>query len=344
MENNTSLQQQLLEAGVHFGHLKKKWNPKMLPYIFAEKKGIHIIDLNKTVEGLQDAASALKSIAKSGKKIMFVATKKQAKEIVSEVARKVNMPYVTERWLGGMLTNFATIRKSVKKMQSIEKMLSDGTFENVTKKERLTLTRDKEKMEKVLGGIAQLARVPSALFMVDISHEHIALAEAKRLGIATFGMVDTNSDPTKVDFAIPANDDATKSIAIIVNYIAAAIAEGLSERAVEKTDDVTEEEDTDDNASNFDVEGGDDRERARRGGPGGAGRGPGGPGRGGPGGGPGRGPGGPGRGPGGPGGRGPGGGSGRPGGGAGGGQRRPSGTGGGGRGPGGGGSRPGGSR
>ncbi|PUZ26508.1 SSU ribosomal protein S2P [Chitinophaga costaii] len=335
MENNTSLQQQLLEAGVHFGHLKKKWNPKMLPYIFAEKKGIHIIDLNKTVEGLQDAAAALKSIAKSGKKIMFVATKKQAKEIVSETARRVNMPYVTERWLGGMLTNFSTIRKSVKKMQSIEKMLSDGTFENVTKKERLTLTRDKEKMEKVLGGIAQLARVPSALFIVDIAHEHIALLEAKRLGIATFGMVDTNSDPTKVDFAIPANDDATKSISIIVNYIAAAIAEGLSERAVEKTDDVTEEEDTDDSAANFDVEGGDDRERNRRGrGPGGAG----GPGRG-PGG-PGRGPGGAGRGPGGPG-RGPGGGGSRPGG-AGGGQRRPSGAGGGGRGPGGPGRGPGG--
>ncbi|PUZ28291.1 30S ribosomal protein S2 [Chitinophaga parva] len=325
---NTSLQQQLLEAGVHFGHLKKKWNPKMLPYIFAEKKGIHIIDLNKTVEGLQDAAAALKSIAKSGKKIMFVATKKQAKEIVSEVARRVNMPYVTERWLGGMLTNFATIRKSVKKMQSIEKMLNDGTFENVTKKERLTLTRDKEKMEKVLGGIAQLARVPSALFIVDIAHEHIALLEAKRLGIATFGMVDTNSDPTKVDFAIPANDDATKSIAIIVNYIAAAIAEGLSERAVEKTDDVAEEEDTDETAASFDVEGGEERDRNRRGG-----------GRGQAGGAGGRGPGGPGRGPGGPG-RGPGGGAGRSGGA--GGQRRPSGTGGGGRGPGGPGRGPGG--
>lgn len=325
---NTSLQQQLLEAGVHFGHLKKKWNPKMLPYIFAEKKGIHIIDLNKTVEGLQDAAAALKSIAKSGKKIMFVATKKQAKEIVSEVARRVNMPYVTERWLGGMLTNFATIRKSVKKMQSIEKMLNDGTFENVTKKERLTLTRDKEKMEKVLGGIAQLARVPSALFIVDIAHEHIALLEAKRLGIATFGMVDTNSDPTKIDFAIPANDDATKSIAIIVNYIAAAIAEGLSERAVEKTDDVAEEEDTDETAASFDVEGGEERDRNRRGG-----------GRGQAGGAGGRGPGGPGRGPGGPG-RGPGGGAGRSGGA--GGQRRPSGTGGGGRGPGGPGRGPGG--
>ncbi|RAI97460.1 small subunit ribosomal protein S2 [Chitinophaga skermanii] len=272
MENNTSLQQQLLEAGVHFGHLKKKWNPKMLPYIFAEKKGIHIIDLNKTVEGLQDAAAALKSIAKSGKKIMFVATKKQAKEIVAEAAKRVNMPFVTERWLGGMLTNFATIRKSVKKMQSIEKMLADGTFDNITKKERLTLTRDKEKMEKVLGGIAQLARVPAALFIVDISHEHIALAEAKRLGISTFGMVDTNSDPTKVDFAIPANDDATKSIAIITNYIAAAIAEGLSERATEKIEDVVEEDDTESKINKFEAEGGEDRERGRRQG-GGQGRG-----------------------------------------------------------------------
>ena len=224
---NTSLQQQLLEAGVHFGHLKKKWNPKMLPYIFAEKKGIHIIDLNKTVEGLQETAAALKAIARSGKKIMFVATKKQAKEIVQESAKRVNMPFVTERWLGGMLTNFNTVRKSVKKMQSIEKLLADGSAENLTKKERLTLTRDKDKMEKVLGGIANISRIPAALFMVDIGHEHIALAEAKRLNISTFGMVDTNCDPNKVDFAIPSNDDATKSIAIIVHYITAAIAEGL---------------------------------------------------------------------------------------------------------------------
>jgi len=245
MENNTSLQQQLLEAGVHFGHLKKKWNPKMLPYIFAEKKGIHIIDLNKTVEGLQEAASAMKSIAKSGKKIMFVATKKQAKEIVTEAAKKINMPFVTERWLGGMLTNFNTVRKSVKKMQSIDKMLNDGSAESLTKKERLTLTRDKEKMEKVLGGIAQLGRAPAALFLVDIGHEHIALAEAKRLGITTFGMVDTNCDPNKVDFAVPANDDATKSVAIVTNYIAAAIAEGLAERQAAKDDDV---EDTDNEA------------------------------------------------------------------------------------------------
>lgn len=240
MENNTSLQQQLLDAGVHFGHLRKKWNPKMLPYIFAEKKGIHIIDLNKTVDHLQETAAALKQIAKSGKKIMFVATKKQAKEIVSECAKRVNMPYATERWLGGMLTNFNTVRKSVKKMQSIEKMLSDGSAESLTKKERLTLSRDKEKMEKVLGGIAQLGRLPAALFLVDIGHEHIALAEAKRLGITTFGMVDTNCDPNKVDYAIPANDDATKSIAIITNYITAAIAEGLAERQAAKDEEVEE--------------------------------------------------------------------------------------------------------
>src|SRR5882672_11363131 len=245
MENNTSLQQQLLDAGVHFGHLKKKWNPKMLPYIFAEKKGIHIIDLNKTVECLQETASALKQIARSGKKILFVGTKKQAKDIVNESARRVNMPFVTERWLGGMLTNFNTVRKSVKKMQSIEKMLSDGSFDNITKKERLTLSRDKDKMEKVLGGIAQLGRVPAALFIIDIGHEHIALAEAKRLGIMTFGVVDTNCDPNKVDFAIPANDDATKSIAIIANYLTAAIAEGLAERMAAKDEEVEEAIDDD---------------------------------------------------------------------------------------------------
>ena len=237
---NTSLQQQLLEAGVHFGHLKKKWNPKMLPYIFAEKKGIHIIDLNKTVECLQETAAALKQIARSGKKILFVGTKKQAKDIVMDSAKKVNMPFVTERWLGGMLTNFNTVRKSVKKMQSIEKMLGDGSFDSVTKKERLTLSRDRDKMEKVLGGIAQLGRVPAALFIIDIGHEHIALAEAKRLGVQTFGLVDTNCDPNKVDFAIPGNDDATKSIAILVNYITAAIAEGLAERQAAKDDDVEE--------------------------------------------------------------------------------------------------------
>jgi small subunit ribosomal protein S2 len=290
MEQNTSLQQQLLDAGVHFGHLKKKWNPKMLPYIFAEKKGIHIIDLNKTVEGLQESAAALKQIAKSGKKIMFVATKKQAKEIVTDSAKKVNMPFVTERWLGGMLTNFNTVRKSVKKMQSIEKMLSDGTLDSITKKERLTLTRDKDKMEKVLGGIAQMGRAPAALFLIDIGHEHIALSEAKRLGITTFGMVDTNCDPNKVDFAIPSNDDATKSIAIIVEYVTAAIAEGLAERLASKDEEV--EEEIVENRPNFDVEAGDARDRERGGRGAGAGRGRGaGPGAAGGGG---RGPGGPG--------------------------------------------------
>ncbi len=277
MENNTSLQQQLLDAGVHFGHLKKKWNPKMLPYIFAEKKGIHIIDLNKTVECLQDTSAALKQIARSGKKILFVGTKKQAKDIVNECAKRVNMPFVTERWLGGMLTNFNTVRKSVKKMQSIEKMLGDGSFDNITKKERLTLSRDKDKMEKVLGGIAQLGRVPAALFIIDIGHEHIALAEAKRLGITTFGVVDTNCDPNKVDYAIPGNDDATKSIAIIVNYIVAAIAEGLAERQAAKEDDLDDQND-------------DEKERKAakllaeaeaEGGRGGRGRGPGGAGGGG---------------------------------------------------------------
>jgi small subunit ribosomal protein S2 len=272
---NTSLQQQLLEAGVHFGHLKKKWNPKMLPYIFAEKKGIHIIDLNKTVEGLQEAAAALKAVARSGKKIMFVATKKQAKEITQESAKRVNMPFVTERWLGGMLTNFNTVRKSVKKMQSIEKMLGDGSAENLNKKERLELTREKDKMEKVLGGIANISRVPSALFLVDIGHEHIALAEAKRLNITTFGMVDTNSDPNKVDFAIPANDDATKSIAIIVNYITAAIAEGLADRQNNKDDENADEseESAEAKAARFESkqDGADDRRR-------GGGRGPSGPG------------------------------------------------------------------
>jgi small subunit ribosomal protein S2 len=247
MENNPSLQQQLLDAGVHFGHLRKKWNPKMLPYIFAEKKGIHIIDLNKTVESLQEAAAAMKQIARAGKKILFVGTKKQAKDIVNECARRVNMPFVTERWLGGMLTNFNTVRKSVKKMQSIEKMLGDGTFDSITKKERLTLSRDKEKMEKVLGGVAQLGRIPAALFIVDIGHEHIALAEAKRLGITTFGVVDTNCDPNKVEFPIPANDDATKSIAIIANYLTAAIAEGLVERQAAKEEEAEDSVASDEN-------------------------------------------------------------------------------------------------
>lgn len=238
-------QQQLLDAGVHFGHLKKKWNPKMLPYIFMERKGIHIIDLNKTQAKLEETAAALRQIAKSGRKILFVATKKQAKDIVAELADSVNMPYVTERWLGGMLTNFSTIRKSIKKKQNIEKMLSDGAFNNITKKERLMLARQQAKLDKVLGGIENLGRVPAAVFMVDISHEHIALAEAKKLGIRTFGIVDTNSDPTLVDFAIPGNDDASKSIKIITEYVIAAIKEGLADRKRDKDAEGEEEESAD---------------------------------------------------------------------------------------------------
>lgn len=244
--------QELLEAGVHFGHLKRKWNPKMLPFIFTEKKGIHIIDLNRTVEKLEDAAAAMKSIAKSGKKVLFVATKKQAKEAVRNAASRVNMPFVTERWLGGMLTNFTTIRKSIKKMQNIEKMLADGTLDSVTKKEKLVLTREKEKMEKVLGGVAGLNRIPAAIFMVDIMHENIALKEAQRLSINTLAIVDTNSDPTKVDFPIPANDDAAKSIAIIANYLADAIAEGLAERAADRDGDDTDQDDDQDDQMGFD--------------------------------------------------------------------------------------------
>jgi small subunit ribosomal protein S2 len=232
--------EQMLEAGVHYGHMKRKWNPKMLPYIFMERKGIHIIDLNKTSENLERAAYALKQLAKTGRKVLFVATKKQAKEIVSESARSVGMPFVTERWLGGMMTNFATIRKSVKKMQNIDKMLNDPTFTSITKKEKLTLGREKDKMEKELGGIANLNRLPSAIFMVDISHEHIALAEAKRLGLKTFGIVDTNSDPNKVDFAIPANDDASKSIKVMMDYLVAAIKEGLEERRLSADTNIAE--------------------------------------------------------------------------------------------------------
>ncbi len=220
----------LLDAGVHFGHLKKKWNPKMSPYIFMERKGIHIIDLNRTLDALERNANVLRQMAKSGKKIMFVATKKQARDIVATAAQSVGMPYVTERWLGGMMTNFATIRRSVKKMQNIDRMLGDGTLTSVTKKERLTLTRERDKLDKVLGGIANLNRLPAAIFVVDIAHEHIAIAEAQKLGIRTFGIVDTNSDPNQVDYAIPGNDDASKSIKIIVDYMVQAINEGLEER------------------------------------------------------------------------------------------------------------------
>lgn len=225
---------EMLEAGVHFGHMKKKWNPKMRPYIFMEKKGIHIIDLNKSKEKLEEAAAAMKSVARSGRKIMFVATKKQAKDIVANAARSVDMPYVTERWLGGMMTNFSTIRKSIKKMQSIDKMLNDNNIDSITKKERLVLQRERDKLEKVLGGIANLNRLPAALFIVDVMHEHIAVEEAKKLNIPTFAIVDTNSDPSVVDFPIPANDDATKSIKLIVDYVTEAIHEGLVERQEDK--------------------------------------------------------------------------------------------------------------
>ena len=220
----------LLDAGCHFGHMKRKWNPKMRPYIFVERKGIHVIDLNRTVECLERSANALRQMAKSGKKILFVGTKKQARVIIEEAAKSVGMPYVSDRWLGGMMTNFPTIRKSVRKMQSIERMLNDGTLENITKKERLVLSRKHEKLNRVFGGIAQLNKLPNAILVVDISHEHLAIAEATRLNIRTFGMVDTNSDPTVVDFAIPSNDDASKAIAVIINYLASAIREGLEER------------------------------------------------------------------------------------------------------------------
>lgn len=220
----------LLEAGVHFGHLKRKWNPAMAPYIFEEKKGIHIIDLNKTIAHLDQASAALKQIAKSGKKILFVATKKQAKDIISEAVKEINMPYVTERWSGGMLTNFQTTRKSIRKMSAIDKMQTDGTWETLNKRERLFKTRQREKLEKNFGSIADMTRQPAAIFIVDIIKEHIALNEAKRLNIPTFAMVDTNSNPKSVDFPIPANDDASKSISIIMDTVCAAIKEGLAER------------------------------------------------------------------------------------------------------------------
>ena len=230
-------QQELLEAGVHFGHLTRKWNPKMAPYIFMEKNGIHLIDLNKTAVKLEEAANAIKNIVKSGRKILFVATKKQAKEMIENEAKRVNMPFITERWLGGMLTNFTTVRKSIKKLQTLDKMAVDGTYANMAKKERLMVEREKEKLRRVLGGIADLNRLPAALFIVDIKREHIAIAEAHKLNIPTFAMVDTNSDPTVVDYAIPANDDAAKSIALISRVITDAIVEGLAERKKEKETD-----------------------------------------------------------------------------------------------------------
>lgn len=232
----------LLDAGVHFGHLTRKWNPKMAPYIFMEKNGIHIIDLNKTQACLEDAAAAMKSIVRSGRKILFVATKKQAKEIVASEARRLKMPYATERWLGGMLTNFATVRKSLKKMATLDKLTKDETFKNFNKKERLMLVRERAKLEKVLGGIADLTRLPAAIFVVDVKKEHIAIAEAKRLNIPVFAMVDTNSDPDGVDFVIPANDDAFKSINVITSYLGQAIEEGLIERKKDKDDKETSDE------------------------------------------------------------------------------------------------------
>ena len=235
---------QLLEAGCHFGHLKRKWNPAMAPYIFMERNGIHIIDLYKTAAKIEEASAALRQIAKSGKKVLFVATKKQAKEAIANKAKEINMPYVIERWPGGMLTNFPTIRKAIKKMTTIDKMLKDGTFDNLSKREKLQITRQRAKLEKNLGSIADLGRLPSALFVVDVMKEHIAVAEAKRLGIPVFAIVDTNSNPEDVDYVIPANDDASKSIEVILEAVCGAMAEGLEERKVEKVD-AEEKEDAD---------------------------------------------------------------------------------------------------
>ena len=228
--------EQLLEAGCHFGHLKRKWNPAMAPYIFMERNGIHIIDLNKTVVKIDEAAAALRQIAKSGRRILFVSTKKQTKDVVAAKAAEIGMPYITERWAGGMLTNFPTIRKAVKKMATIDKMATDGTFDNISKREKLQITRQREKLEKNLGSIADLTRLPSALFVVDVMKEHIAVREAQRLGIPVFGVVDTNSNPNGIDFVIPANDDATKSVEVILSAMVAAVKEGLEERKVEKAD------------------------------------------------------------------------------------------------------------
>ena len=240
---------QLLEAGAHFGHLKRKWNPAMAPYIFMERNGIHIIDLYKTIAKAEEAAAALKQIAKSGKKILFVATKKQAKAVVEEKAKIINMPYVIERWPGGMLTNFPTIRKAVKKMSNIDRMMKDGTFDTLSKREKLQVTRQRAKLEKMLGSIQDLTRLPSALFVVDVMKERIAVKEANRLGIPVFAIVDTNSDPSEVDFVIPANDDASKAIDLILGYICDAIKEGLEERKIEKADAAAAEEQDEENAA-----------------------------------------------------------------------------------------------
>ncbi len=238
---------QLLDAGAHFGHLKRKWNPAMAPYIFMERNGIHIIDLYKTIAKTEEAAAAMKQIAKSGKKILFVATKKQAKPVIAEKAQNINMPYVIERWPGGMLTNFPTIRKAVKKMSNIDKMMKDGTFDTLSKREKLQITRQRAKLEKNLGSIQDMSRLPSALFVVDVMKEHIAVSEANRLGIPVFGIVDTNSDPTNVDFIIPANDDAAKAIDMILEFLCDSIKEGLDERKVEKADANAAEEQDDEN-------------------------------------------------------------------------------------------------
>ena len=241
---------ELLDAGVHFGHLKRKWNPNMAPYIFNDKKGIHIIDLNKTIAKLDEASAAIRQIAKSGKKILFVATKKQAKEVVGERIKTINMPYVTERWPGGMLTNFATIRKSVRKMTNIDKMEADGTMKTISKRERLQFARLRDKLDKNLGSIADMTRLPAALFVVDVNKEHIAIAEAKRLNIPVFAMVDTNSNPNTVDFAIPSNDDASKSIAKIMDVMVDAITEGLNERKADKSLTEKKEEEGEDIVEN----------------------------------------------------------------------------------------------
>ena len=233
--------QDLLDAGVHFGHLTRKWDPKMAPYIFMERNGIHIIDLNKTLTKLEEAAGAIKQIVKSGRKVLFVSTKKQAKDIVADQARSVNMPYVTERWLGGMLTNFQTVRKSIKKMSNIDKMTKDGTYDVLSKKEKLMIQRERIKLESLLGGIADLNRLPAALFIIDVKKEHISVAEAMKLNIPTFAMVDTNSDPSNIDFPIPANDDATKSITLIMDIVMKAIHEGLDERKREKDEESDKE-------------------------------------------------------------------------------------------------------
>ena len=236
--------EELLEAGCHFGHLKRKWNPKMAPYIFKEHNGIHVIDLQKTIAKADEAANALRQIAKSGKKVLFVATKKQAKDIVAEMAKSVDMPFVTERWPGGMLTNFTTIRKAVKKMNNLDQLMHDKDFNNISKRERLQVQRERAKLDKNLGSIADLTRLPSALFVIDINKEHIAVAEARRLNIPTFALVDTNCNPDLIDFPIPANDDASKSIAAILKHMTEAIQEGLNERMLDKDAPKDDEEET----------------------------------------------------------------------------------------------------